>query len=567
MLSITGAALLSGLMSLSEAQWQHHGPPNGPSHGRPGPQILKDIDTISLYWGQVSPYRDNSPDAFGIDYTGLPDGCQIEQAHTLQRHSQRFPTGYFDDGTNDERLAEKVSNFTSANPGAKFSGPLAFLNSYRYNLGASYLTGLGASTEFMSGVQFWNRYGRILYNASEEQLYYEPQYANGTARVKPVLRTTGQSRIENSQISWSLGFFGPSFQEVPDPTLAAFGNGSWFDVVIIPEGGTENNTLAAYDSCFADFVEGIGDIGDIDAFYVYKDIYLQDATKRLQRYVPDGFNLTTNDTYAMQSLCAYETGYTSASSFCTLFTLDEWAGFESSLDIAYYYDYGYGNPTGRAQGVGYVQELLARLTNQYITSSNSSVNSTLTDNPDTFPLGRPFYADFSHDDIIISALAAMSVDYFKDPPSLSDYPPDPSRKFNLRKLTPFGARMITEVIGCADPNPAPVEEDRVYYYPEQYGYDASNAPYKFVRMRLNHGIVPLDSIRGGYCKGRADGLCALEDFLESQWEAEKLANYDFSCFANYTVVDVESGRDFDGTVNTTSHGIVVYPGNLTADDF
>ena len=63
-------------------------------------------------------------------------------------------------------------------------------------------------------------------------------------------------------------------------------------------------------------------------------------------------------------------------------------------------DYGYGQPTGRAQGIGYVQELIARLTNQYIYASNSSVNSTITNNPTDFPLGRPFYADFSHDDIM-----------------------------------------------------------------------------------------------------------------------------------------------------------------------
>ncbi len=79
----------------------------------------------------------------------------------------------------------------------------------------------------------------------------------------------------------------------------------------------------------------------------------------------------------------------------------------------------YGNPTGRAQGLGYLQELTARLTNQFITSSNSSVNSSLTNNSATFPLGQRFYADFTHDDIIVSVLTAMSVDYFKDPPSLT----------------------------------------------------------------------------------------------------------------------------------------------------
>lgn len=68
----------------------------------------------------------------------------------------------------------------------------------------------------------------------------------GTARPKPVIRTTGQSRIQNSQISWALGFFGPSFYEIADPELTSFTNGSLFDVVVIPEGGVENNTLASY---------------------------------------------------------------------------------------------------------------------------------------------------------------------------------------------------------------------------------------------------------------------------------------------------------------------------------
>jgi len=56
--------------------------------------------------------------------------------------------------------------------------------------------------------------------------------------------------------------------------------------------------------------------------------------------------LTTNDTYAMQSICAYEPGYVGFSDFCNLFAEDEWAGFENTLDMEYFYDYGYGNPTG-----------------------------------------------------------------------------------------------------------------------------------------------------------------------------------------------------------------------------
>lgn len=192
---------------------------------------------------------------------------------------------------------------------------------------------------------------------------------------------------------------------------------------------------------------------DLDLFFQYVPKYMQAAVTRMNKYAPSGFTFNHNDTYAMQSICAYENAYIGSSEFCSLFTEEEWQGFENTLDIEYFYDYSYGQPTGRAQGLGYLQELLARLTDQYITSSNSSVNYTDTDNSKDFPLGRPFYADFSHDDILVSVMTAMSLDYFRDPPSLTEYPPNPDRHFILSNMTPFGARLITEVIGCGSADP------------------------------------------------------------------------------------------------------------------
>ena len=249
-----------------------------------------------------------------------------------------------------------------------------------------------------------------------------------------------------------------------------------------------------------------------------------------------------------RTLCAYETNYIGRSDFCTLFTEDEWMGFENALDIEYYYDYSFGNPTGRAQGIGYLQELLARLQNQYITSSNSSVNSSLTNSSRNFPLGQKFYADFSHDDIIISALTAASLDYIKDPPSLTQYPPDPNRHFILSHLTPFSARLVTEVIGCTGNSPAPNSVSQTQYYPTQYGYNPANATAKFIRMRLNNGILPLSTIRGGYCGNRTDGMCPMTSFIKSQISAYDESNYDYVCFGNYTINFPNNGTDYDGTL-------------------
>lgn len=509
--------------------------------------LLTDLSTISQYWGQLTPYSDNPESYFGVEDVGLPSDCQVEQVHVLQRHANRFPGYGLDDETNDERFVSKLLNYTKTGQ-SSFTGPLAFLNSYHYEMSESYLTGLGASTEYTAGVTFWNRYGRTLYNASVGQLAYNSSYPNGTARPKPVLRTTSQSRIHTSEINWALGFFGPSFESVPNPNITDASTP--FNVVVIPEGGTENNTLAPYDSCTNDNDDVIGYLGEADVF-TYIPKYLTDATARMQQYAGEDFTFTTNDTFAMQSICAYEQGYLGMSDFCYLFTETEWESFENALDMGYFYDFSYGSPTGRAQGIGYVQELLARLQHEYITSSNSSVNATYDSNPAEFPLNQPFYADFSHDNVIISVLTALSIDYFRDPPSLTDVPPNPNRTFVLSHLTPFGARLITEVIGCSSSNPTPVRAPRTQYYPTQYGYDPANATNKFIRMRLNNGILPLNTIRGGACAdGRSDGLCALSSFVASQADSYALSNYDYACFGNYTIEDPTSGEDYDGAMSS-----------------
>ncbi|KAJ4288059.1 hypothetical protein N0V90_012076 [Kalmusia sp. IMI 367209] len=509
---------------------QHDGHAQQPL--QPFDSTIDDADYVSRHWGQLSTYRGNLPGYFGVKKVGLPDGCQFEQVHLLQRHAERFPhPGDAQDGLNIERFTSKVAK--AFENGKHFHGALAFLNTWRNTLGGEYLTGIGAMAEIASGVQFWNMYGRMLYNASEGQLSYQPE----DVKEKPLLRGTSQSRIHNSLMNWALGFFGPNYK--PSAQFPA----NWtedFRTLVIPEvdPGAWNNTLA-----------GIGTIGD-EHMWNYASLYLPHATKRLSKHTPTHFNLEIKDTYAMQLLCAYETQFLGVSEFCSLFTREEWEGFENSLDIRFFYKHSFGNPTARSQGIGYVEELLARLQGKLIRTSNSSVNSSLTDNEDTFPLGMKFYADFTHDKMILATLTALSLDHFKHLPDLKKYPPAKDRIFRVSHLAPFTARLITEVIGCDSAHPKPEKHERVRYYASQYGYDeyssSNQSKYRFVRMRLNGGILPLSSIRGGACKGRPDELCPLDQFIKSQAKAKELANYREACFGDYDVVN--DGRDVDGTV-------------------
>jgi hypothetical protein len=261
--------------------------------------------------------------------------------------------------------------------------------------------------------------------------------------------------------------------------------------------------------------------------------------------MPSGVNFTAHDAFIFQSLCTYEYFIFGQNDFCNLFTLTEWRGFSYTCDLYIYNGFSFGTPFGRALGLGVLEELLARLQNQTITVSDSSVNTTLDGNTNTFPVGQQFYLDMSHDFMIIGLLTAMSLDYFRTPLSNSAYPPNENRTFKTTGMIPYAARFITEKIGCSSPNPTEVSTAYTQYTPTQYGYSASNASYKFIRMRLNSGILPIATIRGGFCAGRTDGLCPLSNFIASQANASAQANYANLCFGNF----IYNSSQFSGDGN------------------
>lgn len=143
-----------------------------------------------------------------------------------------------------------------------------------------------------------------------------------------------------------------------------------------------------------------------------------------------------------------------------------------------------------------------------------------------------------------SVIVAESAGFLRDPLPLDAVPPPANRTFRLSYLTPFGTRLYTELIGCASSSPAEVSAPYTHTYPESNGYNPSNASYKFIRQVWNNAVVPLSSIDGGLCAGRGDGLCSLDNFLDSQKDAEKKANYQFGCFGNYT----DTAGNGDGAV-------------------
>lgn len=87
-----------------------------------------------------------------------------------------------------------------------------------------------------------------------------------------------------------------------------------------------------------------------------------------------GFKWDADWVYNAQQLCSYETVALGYSKFCGLFTYQEWLDFEYSIDLDFTGTYGFLSPTARAVGVGYVEEVLARINHHLIKKPTGSDN-------------------------------------------------------------------------------------------------------------------------------------------------------------------------------------------------
>lgn len=69
-------------------------------------------------------------------------------------------------------------------------------------------------------------------------------------------------------------------------------------------------------------------------------------------------------------ICPYESVALGYSSFCSLFTEKEWKGYEYRWDLFWYWSSSFGYPHARAQGRGWGQELISRLTHSELPSTD-----------------------------------------------------------------------------------------------------------------------------------------------------------------------------------------------------
>ncbi|EIW74055.1 phosphoglycerate mutase-like protein [Coniophora puteana RWD-64-598 SS2] len=457
-----------------------------------------DDEEFNLFrkWGNLSPWYSVPQGTYGIDASpDAPEGCSITGLHLLHRHGARYPTAWSDYG-GPAKLATKLHGAAAQWEG---TGKLSFLNDWTYKLGEEILTPFGRQQLFDLGLSMRMKYGYLLKNFTE-------------SNTIPVFRTESQDRMLASAQNFALGFFGYPF------------DGQYEQLITIEADGF-NNTFAPYKTCPNAKASGKGN-RSLDYIRRWTATYLSDAYTRIQKQL-SGLELSVEDVYTMQQMCAYETVAIGYSKFCELFTEDEWEGFNYALDISFWYDSAFGSPVAKVQGIGYVQELVSRLTKTPIETHNSSTNATLH-RPETFPLGSSLYVDATHEVVVLNIIAALNLTTLAaGGPLPADHIPK-KRPFRVAELAPFATNMQFQLLSCAShPDPQ-------------------------IRIAINDGVVPLTGVYG--CPEDKLGMCPVDVFAEGQRRTISETDWDWACHGNWevpageaweTVTGAAPGREYE----------------------
>lgn len=403
---------------------------------------------VSHIWGQYSPVF-SVPST--ID-TSVPPRCDVTFAQILSRHGARAPTQKKSDDY--KAMIQRIQN-TVKDYGTGYE----FLKDYDYNLGADDLTLFGEQQLVDSGIAFYQRYQEL------------------ASQYDPFVRTAGSDRVIASAQRFVEGYYGAQDRNSSSPTK---------EILVISEEDGFNNTLN-HGSCPA-FEQGPESEIREGSQKVWLGIFGPAINQRLNSKLP-GANLTLTETVYMMDLCPFNTVATTTaalSDFCRLFSMDEWASYDYFQSLDKWYGYGRGNPLGPSQGVGFGNELIARLTGTPVVD-HTTTNSTLDSSPDTFPLDRKLYADFSHDNTMSSVFAALGLfNSTIDLPLKYKLSPRRLHGFSASWTVPFGARVYVEKMQCGDSS----EE--------------------LVRVILNDRVVPLRT-----CNSDTWGRCKLSAFVDS----------------------------------------------------
>ncbi|KAL4917720.1 histidine phosphatase superfamily [Aspergillus aurantiobrunneus] len=378
-----------------------------------------------------------------------PSGCHVDQAHMMARHGERYPTK-----SAGRRHLDLLTRIKEAN--VVLNGSLSFVNDWEYftstpeqDLDQLTRTGPFSGTlgAFTTGARLLTRYQHLLPLDSKIRFW-----ASDCQRV-----------IETAQY-FAFGLLGLDWEQSGKAELE-----------VIPETlDRRANTLTPGDSCL-NYIKDTENGHDRGAnmLALFQQAYAPAIAERLiseqGNSALGGF--TNVEVFSMQEMCGFETLVRGSSSWCDVFSREDWENFEYARDLVHYYRAGPGNIYSGAMGWLWL----------------NATTELLQSGPDVGPL----FFSFVHDGDISPFLDAL--DIMKDQkydPVLPTTHRATDRVWRTSSTLPMGARIILERMTCSS------AED-----------GAKGGESAFLRVNINDKMVPLP-----YCKSGPGFSCPLDEF-------------------------------------------------------
>lgn len=388
-----------------------------------------------------------------IEYSDapLPKYCSVDQVHMLSRHAERYPTK--NAGARHFDLLERLHR-----PDITLTGSLSFLKTWNYFTDPSdpAFENLTTTGPYSGTLQASNT-GKLL-----RQRYNN--LVHKTRRTK--FWSCSSPRDVQTARYFADGFFGSSWTV----------DGS-AELEVIPEDEDRGaDTLTPGDTCLKYLTDG-----EYGHNYGYKKldewqrVFTKPIATRLARDAA-GMQFSPLDVYGMMEMCGFEILARGTSSWCDLFTQEEWLEFEYARDLLHFHRAGPGNSYAGAMGwlwLNATQDLMADDTSNDI------------------------FFSFVHDGDIVPVMATLQL--LNERQVLQELPTDhmkTSRHWRTSDVVPMGGRLIFERISC--------------------GTDSTHSKEHLVRLFINDGLMKLPGLPSVQDVEHAVLFTDFQDFIASR---------------------------------------------------
>lgn len=444
------------------------------------------MDDTTRLWAQYTPFYSTESESVKSEGKPLsneiPQGCQVDFVQMISRHGARYPT--IGKGTEYKSLMHRLQNK------ATFSGKAKFLKDYKYKLKEESLVPFGEQEMVNAGIRFHERYPDL------------------SSDNEPFIRSTDSERVMKSAQKFVEGFQTARGRSTKGANVPKIGT------ILFNKPGNPNTlnhkTCDKFEETFRELKhEGMDG---------YLENVMMPTIRPAIETMIKGVDLTDRDIYHLMELCSFETVAATPkadkkSPFCDMFKDGDWKHYDYVQSLGKFYAFGHGNLLGPTQGIGFLNELVSRLTGEEV-KDETCVNHKLAKDPKTFPRDRALYFDFGHDNGMIPIYSAMGL--FKKKLSKTEYQTAAdSGGFSLGQVVPFAARGYIERMTCCNEDDTSVDETE-----EKGKHDES-----WIRLIINERVVRLPK-----CKHDELGRCRQKDFIDGTLEwARSNGNWKKDC--------------------------------------